>query len=1261
MLILLILFFTGGLSAQELYVKDWLMLDPFENENVETRLIKDYLNIENIHFPLGGEETAGRRWFVYHSEHNYLDFLNEELNYSLKTNGSVYTCFYLESDSERELKLYIGSDDGIAVFINDKLVLLNDIYRGHTFDEDEIIVNLKRGINRVLCKVSNGTGDWKLSVKLSDATGIRQLLDPEVLLNSKNITPADFEVRSQKWADADSIDEEGNFKTSLVLNVFNAGMQAVNSAVVVIQSESKILASANIGNIFGGEIKSVNLGINLIDLFELAVKTEKIKAILSYQDISRSFDIDLIPHFKLLKAAFSKWIFREWKRSISGNSVVFKKTILQPDFFSGFIQNLYFHLDTNVSAEVYVNGMNLKNFSGYSDKIVLSDDLRAEKRLNIELRADQSELASNTMPSGVFELEHLSVEKYIESDAYAKKLYDMDISENQKVDSNLVKAIYNKEIKKIPVILDKTINTIENLHLNAKNLKIHLIGNAHIDLAWLWRYPETIEVAKNTFEQALKNMELFPDFKFSQSQAHLYYWMEEKYPALFERIKAKVKEGSWEIVGGMWAEPDVNMPSGESLARQFLYGKRYFMEKFGVNVKTGYLPDTFGHPETLPMILKNSGIDYFLYFRPTEVPSVFNWQAPDSSTVLTSRPQEWYNRPVSDVIGKIAVDFSKETGAKNILRFYGVGDHGGGPTLKDIATLKKLDSVYVYPSLKFSRLDNYFEELEKEEINLPVVNDELNFVFRGCWTSQANVKKWNRRGEYLLPAAETFSYFASRLNGNYPKEEFKEAWRNILFNQFHDILPGSGIGEVYIDAEKMYEDAFKIAEEKLRTAVNTISENAATVPNSMDFHVPVMVFNSLNWERTVPVEVEVEMPGSELIVVDKKGKVMQTQVLDSFEKDGGLTKRILFIAENIPSVGYKTFYVKRGDSKNIKTSLKIGKHSIENSYFRVKIDPETGRFTSFYDKRNFREIFPEGAEGNIIKLLEDKPASMDAWVINLTGKEYPIKDKCRIEVIENGALRGKLRITRESGNSLFVQELAAFNNISYLTLNNYVKWNEQNTMMKLTFPTEFKTDVTAYEIPFGWTMRNNTGEEYPSQKCIDISDRNSGLAVLNDSKYGFSVDSAGTIGVTCLRSPNSPDPKADIGEHRFSIALYPHRNGITRGGVIRKGFEFNTVTPVKLPGMHLGSLPSDNSFIRVFNKNIIISAIKESEDGKNLLLRFYETGGQQTDTSIELFKDFSKVFETDFIEWDKKQIIGNSTGLNLRIRPFSVKTVLVQF
>jgi tetratricopeptide (TPR) repeat protein len=811
LIILLILFLTGGLSAQELYIKDWLVIEPFENENAESRLIKDYLNIENIHFPLGGEETAGRKWFIYHSEHNYLDFLNDELNFSLKINGTVYTCFYLESDSDRELKLYIGSDDGIAVFVDDKQAFFNDTYRGHTFDEDEISINLKRGINRILCKVSNGVGDWKLSVKLSDATGVRQLLDPEVLLNSKNITPADFEVRSQKWGDAVFFDEEGNFKTSLVLNVFNVGMQAVNSAVLVIQSESKILASANINNISGGEIKPVNLGINLIDLFDMAVKTGKIIAILSFQDTNRSFEIDLIPHFKLLNTAFSKWIFREWKRSISGNTVVFKKTILQPDFFSAIKQNLYFHLDTAVSAEVYVNGMNVRNFSGYSDKIVLPDVLKAEKRLNIELRADRLKLKPNTTPSGVFDLEHRSVEKYLESLEYTKKLYDMDISENQKVDSDLVKAIYNKETKKIPVILDKAINTIENLHLYAKNLKIHLIGNAHIDLAWLWRYPETIEVAKNTFEQALKNMELFPDFKFSQSQAHLYYWMEEKYPALFERIKTKIKEGSWEIVGGMWAEPDVNMPSGESLARQFLYGKRYFMEKFGVNVKTGYLPDTFGHPETLPMILRNSGIDYFLYFRPTEVTSIFNWQSPDSSSVLTSRPQEWYNRPVSDVIGRIAVDFSKETGAKNILRFYGVGDHGGGPTLKDIATLKKLDSVYVYPSLKFSRLDEYFNGLKNEDLKLNTVKDELNFVFRGCWTSQANVKKWNRRGEYLLPAAETFSYFASRLNAKYPKEDFKEAWRNILFNQFHDILPGSGIGEVYIDAEKMYEDAFIIA------------------------------------------------------------------------------------------------------------------------------------------------------------------------------------------------------------------------------------------------------------------------------------------------------------------------------------------------------------------------------------------------------------------------------------------------------------------
>jgi len=1259
-ILILVVFGFGSVSAQDYFIKEWLISEPFQNKDVNTRLAKDYLNSESEIFPLAGETTNGKVWFIYTSPDSLLDFLSEDVPIIIRTNAVIYTCFYLSSDKNRTVKFYIGSDDGFSLFLNNHKIYSKDVYRSHQFSDDIVEVNLKKGLNRLLFKVTNGTGDWRLSVKIEDVVGIKHILNPPAALKKKPVTAGNLYPKFIKWSKRYRIGINGEFNSILNLTLINRGMEKIDSAILTVQSPDKIAGSLIVENIIGGEVREAKIKISYDDLIKFVNKNTKLKVIISFNDSTKSFSVNLPSHREFLKSTFGLWKIENWEKKIEDGKIVYSNLLKCPDYLKIFDTKLVIRKDDNIMNSIFINDKKIKEFRKSSGDIIITPGLLKGKKLSVKV-VEISGSDKGVLPLGFFTLVHPAMSRYIESVVYIKKLFDQNISEGELIEKEIVNLIYNKDVPGLETVLEKVEPTIEKFHTLAKSITIHMLGNSPIDLAWLWRYPETIEVAKNTFKQMLENMEAFPELKYSQSQAQLYYWIEKEDPELFDKIKAKVKSGRWEIVGGMWVESDVNMPSGEALARQFLYGKRYFKEKFGVEVVTGYLPDTFGHPRTLPMILKNSGIKYFAYFRPDDKGGIFHWKSPDNSSVLTCRPQEWYNRPVTDDIGRYSIDLANKYNVKNFIRFYGVGDNGGGPTKKDIKKLEELDSVYVYPDIKFSRLDEYFEKVDKSSTKIDTVEKELNFVFRGCWTSQAEIKKWNRKCEYLLPAAETFSYFASRFGLSYPEQKFKKAWRNLLFNQFHDILPGSGIGEIYDDAIKMYEESYKIGKEIINKAVNTISANINTVPASLDFQIPVTVFNSLNWARSVTVETEVEMPGSELVVVDKSNKAVPTQVLNKYEKNGGLFKRIMFIAEDVPPVGFKTFFIKRGKATSYKPTLKIEKNLLENRFFRVEINPATGNFISFYDKLNFRQIIPEDKKGNVINLFEDNATSMTAWRMKLTGKKYDLKQECSIEVIEKGDLRGKVRIKRESDNSEFIQVITILENLPFLIIDNYIKWNEKNTTMKISFPTQFETTESVYEIPFGWIKRENNGDEYPSQKWIDIYDENSGLAVLNDSKYGFSVDSNNVVYITCLRSPIDPDPHADEGEHNFSFALYTHKGDFKYGNVIRKGFEFNTITPVKVDKIHIGDLPSESSFLKFENDNLIATTIKKSEEKNNLLIRFYEIGGEKTVSKIELDRKLDSVSETDFIEWKYNRIQTGGTKIKFNIEPFKVKTLVVAF
>ena len=807
-----------------------------------------------------------------------------------------------------------------------------------------------------------------------------------------------------------------------------------------------------------------------------------------------------------------------------------------------------------------------------------------------------------------------------------------------------------------------------------KQFNIAAVGNSHIDMAWLWPWTETVEVVRNTFGTALELMREYPDFKFTASTAQAYEWMEEKYPAMFREIQQRVKEGRWEVIGGMWVEPDLNMPDGESLVRQILYGKRYFQQKFGVDIKIGWNPDSFGYNWQLPQIYKRSGIDYFVTQKLlwasefTKFPyRLFWWQAPDGSRLLTYFPSDYANQIDPQKMARDSATYgpmmwkfnggtnSAPASALDMMYLYGVGDHGGGPTRLDLDTaLRWQKSDVVYSQLNFSTATQYFADLEKNksELKIPTWDGELYFQYhRGVQTSQSEEKKGNRKNEVRVLNAEKVASIDALFGVPYPQQNFDTVWKDILFNQFHDILPGSGIHINYVDAARKYAIASRIDNDIISGGLRDI---AAQVKSD---GVGVLVFNPLSWVRTDEVEVEAQFPSEVMSVaaVGPDGKAVPIEVLESWcsgnvchperaTPDVGAASRgtpilasrvrVRLLAENIPATGYKLLrLVNQANVSPPTTNLKAGPDSLENEFIRLKVDPKTGCITSLFDKRSNTEALalpvqsegspaasPDGLPcGNLLQAFVDKPKRWDAWNIDadFVKQHWDLMQADEVKLVENTPLRATIRVKHHFQKSSFVQDITMYPGLPRVDVHMQANWHEQHILLKVAFPVSARSDHATYEIPYGSverpTTRNTPAEqaqfEVPALRWGDISGPTlsptagekggapkmgavHGFSLLNDSKYGYDARD-NVLRLSLLRSPTWPDPETDQGHHEFTYSLYPHGGTWREALTVRQGYELNYPLMPVTTTQHPGPLPAEKSFFGTAEDNVVITAIKK--------------------------------------------------------------------
>lgn len=802
------------------------------------------------------------------------------------------------------------------------------------------------------------------------------------------------------------------------------------------------------------------------------------------------------------------------------------------------------------------------------------------------------------------------------------------------------------------------------------NTKIHMIGNAHLDPVWLWRWQEGYAEVKATFRSALDRLKEFPDFIFTCAGAAYYKWVEENAPDMFEEIRDRIKEGRWVVVGGWWIQPDCNIPDGESFVRHGLYSQRYFKEKFGVMAKVGYNVDSFGHNRMLPQILKKSGMNSYVFMRPSDYEkktpgNLFWWESEDGSRVMTYKIpisyNNWWHGKGNPLESKLnaAIKLSEEQDI-DFMNFYGVGNHGGGPTIENLKKIIELKENLGEERIILSSPNQYFQEMWSQKLELPVLKDDLQHHASGCYSTHTETKKNNRKSEHRLLAAEKYAVMSELLMRQpYPAVKIREAWENVMFNQFHDIMGGCSIKEAYDDAREAYGESLNIAAkltnsalQKISWSIDTSIEGLTGLSKETDWTVwevdnkgvPVVVFNPLSWEVEIPVEVNMLVTA----VTDEMGNAVYTQKVRASRTNGKDCWNTMFLGR-IPAYGYSVYWIykeKRFEAAESDNRIITDNYSMENDLIRIEFDKNTGYIKRLYDKKNNAEVISESAA---VPLVIDE-YKYDTWAHNIFifRDEVAKFTDAKISLIETGPLRATIRITNYYNDSILQQDFTLYHNMADIEVKVKIDWREKHKMLKLSFPVNVDNPRATYEIPYGFIERPVDGEEEPGQKWLDVTgsinqNASYGLALLNDSKYSFDVKD-NDMRMTVLRSPIYADHYGvrdelceymEQGIHNFKYSLVPHRGIWKDADIPRKAVQLNTNFEHVVETYHMGYLPQKYEGIKVSRNNIIASVFKKSEDGKDYILRCCETNGTETDVTIEI-PLLNKIIKTKFCRCEIK-------------------------
>lgn len=791
---------------------------------------------------------------------------------------------------------------------------------------------------------------------------------------------------------------------------------------------------------------------------------------------------------------------------------------------------------------------------------------------------------------------------------------------------------------------------------------VYPFGHAHLDTAWLWPLRITQLKMAHTTANQLYLTERYPEYVYVHSQASQYEWVEKQYPALFGRIKQAHERGQWEPVGSMWVEADCNLTGAESLIRQFLYGRRYFAQHFGKPTEDMFLPDVFGYSAALPQILHKFGIKYFLtqkisWNQFNKFPhNTFWWQGIDGSKIWSHFPpaDTYCGNCTPEEMLRSVRNHKDHARSDASMYLFGFGDGGGGPTEQHLEFLQRARTAPYLPEIeKGKKAVDFYREARQKSKDLATWSGELYLeLHRGTYTSQANNKLWNRQSEFLMRDVELLACFDG---APYPQAKIEELWKLVLLNQFHDIIPGSSVREVYEDSDKDYEKILSESAALVQGSLERIAERIDTTQHQN----PVAIFHNSTEpsQVTLPWSAE-EVPQSLVVGEDR----LPVQLVEGFGE-----RSLIF---ETPSSALESVAV--GDLSSQPASprgrLKTGNRRIENQELSVKFDAN-GNITSILSLDDHPiEFIEPGMLGNLFQLFDDRPLFWEAWDIDAYAYETA-QDliKCEsFEIVERGPVRVAAEVVRRFGNSTIKQRIS-LGPTPGIRFDTWVDWQEERKMLKVGFPVNVNTNKATYEIQFGHVERPNNMNtswdlarfEVCAQKWVDLSQGDYGVALLNVGKYGHDVN-GNMMRMTLLRAPNSPDPICDRGIHRFTYALLPHYDQVPHSQVVAAAYALNAeprACPVaKGPGI-TGEIPK---FLTVGSRHVVVESVKKAEDSDRLVVRLYECHNTRGSTEISCARPIKGAWLADLNE-NEIQPLEISDGLIwIDYKPFEILTLLIE-
>lgn len=983
----------------------------------------------------------------------------------------------------------------------------------------------------------------------------------------------------------------------------------------------------------------------------------------------------------------------------------FKVNVIIPDRFKD--KRVIFKITTGHEGEwdalnpqflIYVNGKIVQGLDVNHREITLSEKAEPGKEYIIEILGYSGLYERKVMISTDLyvldrEIENLYYD--IKVPASIAELLEEDDDNRIKLLNKLGQAIDMLDLREIysDEFYDSVHASREYLkrelytNVNYENPLVTAIGHTHIDVAWLWTIAQTKEKTIRSFSTVLNLMKEYPEYKFMSSQPQLYEYVKENEPELYEEIKERIKEKRWEVDGAMWLEADCNIPSGESLIRQIIFGHKFFKDEFDIQSKSLWLPDVFGYSAALPQILKKSGIEYFMttkldWNQFNMIPNdTFIWRGIDGSEVLThlvttsdykkaggvsfneQRNKTTYTGIINpnQVMGTWKRYQNKNLSSETLMLF-GYGDGGGGPTKEMLENARRLKyGLPGCPRVDIGFETEFFDRLNrnvKESKELPTWVGELYLEYhRGTYTSIGKNKRNNRKGEVLLQDLETLYSINKEIGGEYPKENINKAWKTLLLNQFHDIIPGSSIKQVYEDSDKQYEEMFNSCKELKEKAITEISSNINLEDGS------IIVFNTLSFDRDDLIEAEIPKGLEIKGLRDNLGNIIDIQK----SHDGN---KIIFFTRNIPSKGYKSYRILKDESvAKYSEYIKVFENYFENDFFKVKFDKEYN-IISLFDKKNCREVLKDGAKGNSIKAYEDRPMRWENWDIDIYYKKkmWEVNDIEKAEFIERGPIRYCLRVTRRFCKSRITQDMYFYRDIPRIDFKTVVNWQEKNILLKAEFPVDINTDKATYDIQYGNVERpthSNTSWdvarfEVCGHKWADLSEGSYGVSLLNDCKYGHDIQD-GIMRLTLLKSGTYPNPDADLGIHEFTYSIYPHKGTWREANTVKMAYKVNVPAYGHYEEKHKGELNSQMSLVSLESQSCSLEIIKEAEEGKDTIIRLYEYSNTMQNVTMTFNRQIREAHECSMLEIEEKSLELKYNSLTFEMKPYEIKTLKIKF